>query len=170
MLMHRRRVASSMILDLTPILSLIVHLLPMLLIMVRFQQLAQIEVTGPVVPTLPAPSEAAYEAQGQRVVSVAIGERGFVVGGLGDADPVVPCKGACAPDTYDLEGLAAALRSARALHPDERRVVVAPAATVPYEVVVDVMDTARSMVVDGKEVPLFPTAILAAPAPAPEGP
>lgn len=157
-----RRIRADMDLDLTPVLSLVVHLLPMLLILVRFRQLAQIDVQGPVLPTLPAPDAAAYDRQSDRVVSVAIGAEGFVVGGLGDADPRIPCSGPCTPDTYDYVALRQALREAAALHPGEDRVVVAPAPAVPYSVVIDVMDAARG--VEGPDArALFPRPILAAP-------
>ena len=152
-----------MILDLTPILSLIVHLLPLLLILVRFRQLAEIEVRGPVIPPAPAPSEGAYATQAQRVVSVTVSRDGFVVGGAGEGDPRIPCRGACAAETYDFVALTGVLREAKRLHPEEKRVVIAPASDVPYEVVVGVMDAARSWSEGGVERPLFSDAILASP-------
>lgn len=152
-----------MILDLTPILSLIVHLLPMLLILVRFRQLAEIQVSGPVIPTAPAPSEGAFAAQAERVVSVTVTKEGFVVGGAGEGDPRIPCQGTCSPETYDFEALSGVLREAKRLHPEEKRVVIAPAADVPYEIVVGVMDAARSWSEGGEERPLFADAILASP-------
>ena len=151
-------------LDLTPVLSVIIHLIPMLLLVVRFRQLAEIVAAGPIVPSLPAPSDAAYDAQTERIVSVAIHREGFVVGGLGPDAPTLPCQGACTVETYDYPALTDAMVTAQRLHPTETRVVIAPAADVPYEVVVRVMDATRSHASGGKDVPLFPNAVLAAPA------
>lgn len=154
-----------MALDLTPVLSVIIHLIPMLLILVRFRQLAEVEVQQPIVPALPAPSAAALAEQEERVVSVTITETGYVVTGTADGSQAVPCLGACTPKTYDVAGLTQALKAAQAQHPAERRVVIAPAPRVPYEVVVAAMDAARAYSVNGKLVPLFPEPILTSPPP-----
>lgn len=153
-----------MALDLTPVLSVVIHLIPMLLLVVRFRQLAEIVAAGPVVPALPAPSDAAYEAQNERIVSVAITREGFIVGGVGPDTPALPCRGGCTVDTYDYAALTDAMITAQRLHPTENRVVIAPAPDVAYEVVVRVMDATRSHMTGAVETPLFPNAVLAAPA------
>ncbi len=148
-------------LDLIPVLSLVVHLIPMLLRSVRFLALAQISARGAVVPALEAPNEGALAEQSKKVVSVQIDGEGFLVGGAAGLDPRIPCKGPCTPDSYDLDALSAALRSLKEAHPDETRIVIAPSETVPFEVVADVMAASRSELVGGAERALFPEPLLA---------
>jgi biopolymer transport protein ExbD len=159
----RRRVKETSELDVIPVMSLIVHLIPMLLLSVRFVSLSQMPAQGPVLPSSPAPSTEAFMEQEKRVVSVVITPEGFVVGGSDAADPRIPCIGACTPDTYDYASLNRSLVSAKRLHPTENRVVLAPGPTVPYDVLVRVMEASRARA-DGGE-PLFPTPLIAAGAP-----
>ena len=85
-----RRVPVEASLDLIPVLSLVVHIIPMLLLAVRFATIAQMNVDSPVLEATPAPSAGAWDAQQDRVVSVTITREGFVTGGTGDADPRIP--------------------------------------------------------------------------------
>ncbi|MEN9785899.1 MAG: hypothetical protein RLZZ299_1163 [Pseudomonadota bacterium] len=166
-----KRIEGDSELDVTPILSLIVHLIPMILLAVNFRAFAQVTADGPVLPTEDAPSAGALKEQSRQVVSVRVLPDGFEVGGAGDAASAVPCRGACTVDTYDYVGLRYALRAAKAQHPAETRVVVAPARDVPFAVIVRVMDAAReSRDPNGVRTPLFPSPLLAAPPPAPETP
>lgn len=153
-----RRVGDEAELDVIPVMSLIVHLIPMLLLSVRFQSLAQVESTQPLLPSAPAPSAEALAEQAREVVSVRITGEGFVVGGDGAADPRIPCLAPCAPDTYDYESLRRSMIAAKRAHPTETRVVLAPEPSVPYDVLVRVMDATRA---DG-ERPLFPVPLIAA--------
>jgi biopolymer transport protein ExbD len=148
-------------LDLIPVLSLVVHLIPMLLLSVRFLGLAQLSARGPVVPALEAPDRGALAEQSKKVVSVEIDDEGFLVGGAAGLDPRIPCKGTCTPDSYDLPALATALRALKEAHPDETRIVIVPAETVPFEVVASVMAASRSELVGGSERMLFPEPLLA---------
>lgn len=144
-------------LDLIPVLSLVVHLVPMLLLSVRFLSVVQLVARGPVVPALDAPDVGALREQSKRVVSVEVDDTGFRVGGAEGLDPRIPCRGVCAPDTYDFDALGSALRTLKDAHPDERRVVIAPTGAVPFEVVARVMAVAQSDA--GRE--LFPEPLLA---------
>ncbi len=148
-------------LDLIPMLSVVVHLVPMLLLSVRFLALSQIGARGPVISALDAPDAGSLADQSKRVVSVEIDEKGFLVGGSPGLDPRIPCAGDCSPSTYDLAALGKALRTLKEEHPDERRVVIAPTSTVPFEVVAAVMAAARSDWSTGKEQVLFPEPLLA---------
>ncbi len=156
--MARRRVETSAELDVIPVMSLIVHLIPMLLLSVRFLTLSQVEAKGPLLPTTTAPSDEAYAEQERDVVSVRITTDGFVVGGDGAADPRVPCRGPCTPDTYDYDALRRSMVAAKRLHPTETRVVVAPEPAVAYDVMVRVIEAARA---DGEQA-LFPVPLIAA--------
>ncbi len=158
--MARRRVDSTAELDVIPVMSLIVHLIPMLLLSVSFISLAQVTGQGPVLPSTPAPTGDALAEQELRVVSVRITAEGFVVGGGDSADPRIPCRGGCTPDSYDYASLTSAMVAAKRLHPDEQRIVLAPAPEVPYDVLVRVMDATR--VVPGTQTALFPVPLIAA--------
>ena len=157
-------------LDVTAVLSLIIHLIPLLLLGVRFATFAHLPASGPVVPTRETVDEGRVERQSKQVVSVRITGEGFVVGGAGDVDPVLPCKGDCAVDAYDYGALTQAMLEAKRLHPLEQRVVLAPDPDVAFDVVVRVMDATREARdtkagADGKvrTMPLFPEPLLAAP-------
>jgi biopolymer transport protein ExbD len=133
---------------------------------VRFANFGQLPASGPVLPTKEAASRGRFEEQSRQVVSVRITAQGFVLGGVGDLDPRVACKGACDVATYDYEALGGAMVEAKRLHPEEQRVVIAPEAGVPFEVVVRVMDATRDAAGSGgKRVSLFPQPLLAGPPP-----
>lgn len=155
------RLEVNAILDVTPVMSVIVHLIPMLMLSVRLITLAQLSTQGPPLPTRSAPDQAAYEEQQSERVAVGIRPDGFSV--LGSTTGFVPCKGPCSPDTYDYAELNRALVDAKQAHPDEKRVIIAPHADAPYDVVIRTMDTAR--VRTGTDEVLFPDPLLAAPAP-----
>ncbi len=142
-------------------LSVVVHLVPMLLLSVRFLALAQMESRGGVVTALDAPDQGALTEQSKRVVSVDIDSEGFLVGGADRLDPRIPCNGACSVETYDYAALSRALLTLKAAHPTERRIVLAPTADVPFEVVARVMAAARADVSGGTERVLFPEPLLA---------
>lgn len=155
----RKRPEVGFELDLIPVLSLVVHLVPMLLLSVRFTALTEVNVKGPLLPTLPAPGPEAYEEQREKVVSVQITAQGFVVNGSGEADPRIPCKGICTPETYDYATLNRSMIAAKRLHPDETRVVIAPDPAIPFEILIGVMDATRATP-DG-QTPLFPAPLIA---------
>lgn len=148
-------------LDLIPMLSVVVHLVPMLLLSVRFLALSQVPARGPVVSALDAPDEGSLSEQSKKVVSVEIDELGFLIGGSAGLDPRIPCKGTCAPGTYDMEALGRALVTLKSAHPDENRVVIAPTGDVSFEVVATVMAAAREDWSTGKARTLFPEPLLA---------
>lgn len=161
----RRRARNNAVanVDLTAVLSVVVHLIPMLLLLVRFRQIAQLDASGGVIPALPSPSAVALAEQVDRVVSVRITPQGFYVGGAGEEEPFIACPAACTPETYDYRRLTEQMLVVKDLHPREQRVVIVPSPEVPYDVVVDVIDAVRARVVDGREQPLFPTPLIAAP-------
>lgn len=160
--MARRRLHVDAELDVIPVMSLIVHLIPMILLSVRFMSLAHVPGQGPVVPTREATGPEQLAEQQARVVSVRIGGEGFVVGGLAAGEPRIPCAGACAPETYDYASLNRTMALVKQAHPEEQRVVLVPEPAVPYEVLVRVMDATRARKTDKGEQVLFPVPLLAA--------
>lgn len=144
-----------------PVMSLIVHLVPMLLLSVRFLSLGQVTGQGPVVPAVPASGAEQLARQAAQVVSVRITGEGFVVGGLPEGEPRIRCAAPCAPEDYDYLALNASMAAAKRAHPEEGRVVIVPDPAVPYDVIVRVMEASRARKTAGGEVPLFPVPILA---------
>lgn len=157
--MARREIPAAE-LDLIPVLSLIVHIVPMLLLNVRLMDMAGVKVGGPVVPVLDAPSTSVMEEQEKNLVSVQITGQGFNVSGVG----MVPCLGNCTPETYDYAGLRSALEQAHQTHPNEQRVILAPAQGIAFDILIRTMDAAR---VDSNNQPLFPVPLLTEPVPTP---
>lgn len=163
--MRARRLPVGFEIDLIPVMSLIVHIIPMLLLGIRFATLSVVPTGGPVVPVEQAPGAELLEQQDEKVVSVRITPEGFVVGGSGAADPRIPCRGTCAADTYDYRALTEAMLAAKARLPAERRVVIVPHPALPFEVVVRVMDATRSVREGDTQRDLFPVPLLAAESP-----
>lgn len=154
----RRRTDASFDLDLVPILSLIVHLLPMLLLVVRFVSLSEHPVSQPPARATEAPSREKLDAQEKERVVVRIGATGFVVTGAGEGDLPIPCTPQpCAANTYNYAALRDALSRASGNHPGLNQVLVVPEANVTYAAIIGVFDVAR-----GKkdEKPLFSDPVL----------
>lgn len=155
--MRERRLRVDARIDLVPILSLIIHLIPVLLIAARFRELAQLDAEARVIPAVRTEDGARLAEQSEQVVSVRIDREGFRVGGGGAEEMRVPCRGACAPETYDRPALTSALAAVKARLPSEDRVVLVVDPAVPYAVVVLAMEAARGE--PGGPV-LFPKPIL----------
>ena len=140
----RRRTQADFDLDLVPILSLIVHLLPMLLLIVRFVTLAEHPVNQPVAKATEAPSREKFDAQEKERVAVRISASGFVVSGAGEGDFPIPCRTTpCDAKSYDYMALRAALSRAHDRVPGAAQVLVVPEKTVTYQTIIGVFDAAR---------------------------
>jgi hypothetical protein len=109
-------------LDLIPVLSLIVHLVPMLLLNVRFMDMAAVAVKGPVLPVVEAPAQEKREEQEQKLVAVRIEAEGLVVEGT-DGDPRLSCGGPCTVHNVDFAALAVLLERAKLRHPGIVRIL-----------------------------------------------
>lgn len=141
--MKRRRIRVDAALNLAPILSLVIHLIPVLLIAARFRELAQLDAEARVIPAVRTDDGARLSEQAEQVVSVTVDGQGFVVSGGGEGSSRVPCRGTCAPATYDGVALRLALTQVKARRPAEDRVVFVVDPSIPFEVVVGAMDAAR---------------------------
>lgn len=157
---RKRRHPVGAEIDLTPVLSTIIHIIPIVLIAVRFVTMNEHVVNQAPIQASEAPSrEKVEEQEGERVV-VRIGAAGFSVHGAADGETVIPCRSPCSPADYDYAQLGEAMVAARQRHPKTDQVVVAPAAAVPYEVIIGVFDAATHRKDGGKSVPLFPDPVL----------
>lgn len=147
-------------LDLTPVLSTIVHIIPIVLIAVRFVTQVQHPMDSPPVHSTEAPSREKLEAQERDRVVIRVNSKGFEVRGSADAQADLACRAPCAPVDYDYRGLNDAMVAARARHPAETQVVVIPEGEVTYEVLVGVFDAVTERR-DGDHVtPLFGQPVL----------
>ncbi len=141
--------------DLTPVLSTIVHIIPIVLIAVRFVTIVQQPIDARPLQASEAPSREVLDEQERERVVIRVLESGFRVRGVGEGETQLPCRAPCAPADYDYVALSDAMVSARAQHPAETQVVVAPDADVPYETLMGVFD-AVTLRRDGTTVrPLF---------------
>lgn len=164
----RRRTDASFELDLVPILSLIVHLLPMLLLVVRFVSLAEHPVSQPPAQATEAPSREKLDEQESERVVVRIGAGGFVVTGAGEGDLPIPCRAQpCTAGNYDYSALREALSRAKGSHPGIEQVLVVPEPSVTYAAIIGVFDVARGKKGDP---PLFADPVLVSGAKAPNAP
>lgn len=138
----RVRLPDSIELDTTPVMSLVVHLIPMLLLAVRFQTLTQHSAPSPLLASERSPSRREVEADDELRPTIRISARGFVVSGAGLPGSTLACQGECAYPTYDWDGLGRLMELAKGNRPEETAVVVIPDPDTPYDVVVKVFDTA----------------------------
>ncbi len=146
--------------DLTPVLSTIVHIIPIVLIAVRFVTVVQQPIDARPLHASEAPSREVLEVQEHERVVIRILDSGFRVRGVGAAETQLPCRAPCAPADYDYLALSDAMVSARTQHPAETQVVVAPDPAVPYETLMGVFD-AVTLRRDGKVLrPLFAQPVL----------
>lgn len=156
-------------LNLLPVMNMVTILIPLLLLSAQFVNLAVIDSTLPAISDDPAPVEPLREPLD---LTVAITGEGFSLlsrQGALDAEgrpapqegTALGCRGgACAgPESYDLAALGRALSLVKDAHPDEDVVILAPDSRVPFEVLVAVMDTARSE--PGTDRLLFPRVVMA---------
>lgn len=147
-------------LDLTPVLSTIVHIIPIALIAVRFVTLHEHRVDSPPLLAQEAPSRELAEAQDKERLVVRILTSGFAVRGGGAEEAILPCVAPCAPENYDYEGLNSLMVSAHARAPSARQVIVAPDATVPYQTIIGVFDAVTETRGNGARTPLFSDPVL----------
>ncbi|MSQ00514.1 MAG: hypothetical protein EXR71_01315 [Myxococcales bacterium] len=126
--------------DLTPVLSTIVHLIPIVLIAVRFVTMVQQPVDARPLHAAEAPSREILDVQERDRVVIRVLASGFRVVGAGASETLLPCRAPCAPADYDYLALSDAMVSARVQHPAQTKVVVAPDAAVPYETLMGVFD------------------------------
>ena len=146
--------------DLTPVLSTIVHIIPIVLIAVRFVTVNQQAVEHPPVVATEAPSRKKLEAQEADRVVVRILPTGFSVQGASEVDSTFPCRAPCGSEDYDYAALSDAMVTAKVRHPDTKTMIVAPGPNVPYAVIIGVFDAATQRK-SGKDIlPLFTDPVL----------
>ncbi|MDZ7362967.1 MAG: biopolymer transporter ExbD [candidate division KSB1 bacterium] len=161
-------------LNLTPVMNLMVVMIPMLLSGSQFIKLGIIELNLPPAagasvagnPTTALPKE----EQRSLDLTISITARGFylssaltVLHGKDSAGPTIPAK----PDgEYDFVELAKKLhdvkQKAQGIFPDADAIVLQAEKDIKYQTLVDTMDAARMIEIDGKVIELFPRVALSA--------
>lgn len=160
---RRRRVQAE--LELLPVMNLVTILIPMLLLGAQLANLGIIDSQLPAISPDGKP-----EADPPLSLTVAITAAGFTVLGADgvlrpasadedeDEGVSVPCAGTCASARdYDYAELSRLLSLVKDEFPEEQTVVLTPASTVVYEVLIGAMDATRAH----GERPLFPQVSIA---------
>ncbi len=142
---RRDKALSSLIetedIDVTPLMNMMVILIPFLISMAVFTQIAAINFSLP--PAMaegeaPAGEEPKEEA-GKLDISIAITDKGFTITGTGQVMPTIPKK----DNKYDLEALNKIVRAIKMQYPNQEDVVLIIEQDVYYEDIVNVMDVCR---------------------------
>lgn len=156
----RERTIVGAELDLTPVLSTIVHIIPIALIAVRFVTLHEHRVDQPLIVAEEAPSRELAAEQDENAVVVRILPTGFLVRGAEAGETSVPCVAPCGPDDYDYEALNALMVVAQARHPTTRQMVVVPDRAVTYQTIIGVFDAVTESGSGASRRPLFAEPVL----------
>jgi len=136
-------------LNLIPILNLVLMLIPAILISAAFVEMVVINVSAPQLPSTNAPVIKETRALN---LTLLLTERGIIISGDGQtlsraAEPGASGSGLTVPKDgaggYDWPALRRRLVSIKDSFPEEERVVIRAEPDVPYEQIVDAMDTAR---------------------------
>jgi biopolymer transport protein ExbD len=159
-------------LNLTPIMNLMVVMIPILLSSTQFVKIGILELNlPPSVGATTAGSASALPKETQRTLdlTVSITDRGFYISSAlavlpGDgANPTIPKK---ADGTYDFEELGKKLyevkQKAREYFPDTESIVIQAEQEISYQILVNTMDASRELLIGGQRVPLFPLVSLSA--------
>lgn len=158
--------------NITPMMNLMVVLIPLLLSSAEFVRLGVIELNLP--PAAKGPQGKILEALPQETVkkldlAVTVTDRGFfisssmaVLGGIKKDEPSIPLI----EGQYDFEGLKQKLyeikKKAEEKFPDTEQIVIMAEPDVDYQTLISTMDATRSIQVDGEVFSLFPDVSLSA--------
>jgi biopolymer transport protein ExbD len=159
-------------LNLTPIMNLMVVMIPILLSSTQFVRIGILELNLP--PSVGAAATAgagALPKETQRTLdlTVSITDRGFYISSAlavlpGDAaGPTIPKN---ADGAYDYEALSKKLyevkQKAREYFPDTEAIVIQAEKDISYQILVSTMDAAREYKIGEERMPLFPLVSLSA--------
>jgi len=163
--------------NITPMMNLMVVLIPLLLTSAEFVRLGVIELNLP--PAAMGPEGEMLNSLPQEEtrkldLSITITDRGFfissslaVLGGEREGEPSVPkIKGNGSTLEYDFQALSQKLyeikKKAADRFSDSENIILMAEPEIDYQTIVSTMDAARSIQVNGKEELLFPNVSLSA--------
>jgi len=158
--------------NITPMMNLMVVLIPLLLTSAEFVKLGVIELNLPPAAVGPEGKILAKLPQEERKkldLAVTITDKGFfissslaVLSGVKKGEPSVPLVNG----KYNFKMLSAELyeikKKAGNKFPDTNKIILMAEPDISYQTVVSTMDAARSIKTDGKIVELFPAVSLSA--------
>ena len=158
--------------NITPMMNLMVVLIPLLLTSAEFVKLGVIELNLPpaaVGPKAKTMKGLPQEERRKLDLAVTITDKGFfissslaVLSGRRKGEPSVPLING----KYDFKTLSLELyeikKKADGKFPDSNKIILMAEPDINYQTVVSTMDAARSVVIDGKIVELFPKVSLSA--------
>lgn len=130
---RRRRHTAPAEMNITAFMNLMVILVPFLLITAVFSRVAVLELA------LPAGEEAAASPQEPLQLRVTVREDRIEIAGLGSS-LILDAEGG----GYALDNLSGALKRLKARYPDETDAAILLEPDIPYEALVQVMDTVRA--------------------------
>ncbi len=158
--------------NITPMMNLMVVLIPLLLTSAEFVKLGVIELNLP--PAAVGPdgqllAELPQESIKKLDLTVTITDRGFfisssmaVLGGEIAGEPTIPIEGSM----YNYTALSAQLHEIkqRAMNrfPDTNQIIIMAEPNVDYQTVISTMDASRAIEINGSLVELFPDVSLSA--------
>lgn len=124
-------------LNITPIMNIFLILVPFLLLTAVFVRIAVLEFSLP--STDPQAREATTEPKDVVVTILAINEDGFELKTEGMTIPFIEAR----EDTFDFQTLVARLREVKERHADTENIIIAPQASIKYDIIIKVMDRCR---------------------------
>lgn len=158
-------------LNLTPIMNLMVVLIPLLLTSAEFVKLGIIELNLPPAAgaTMASVTKMPQEMEKKLDLTVTVTDQGFYIAssaavalGQNGQGPTIPKEA----DGYDFKKLSDYLykikRKADGIFKDSNRIIILAEPSIKYQTVISTMDASRSVEVDGKFKPLFPDVSLGA--------
>ena len=153
-------------LNLTPIMNLIIILIPALLASAAFVQFAVINVSAPQIGSGVAQQKPPEDEKPPLNLTIAVTQKGFTIAGtgavLGGQEAGGDAAGPTIPKTpageYDYKALTAKLSEIKDAFPDETKVILSADQDIKYEIIVNVMDASREN--EGRL--LFPDVVLSA--------
>lgn len=123
-------------LNITPIMNIFLILVPFLLLTAVFVRISIHEFS------LPTGEDTANREAPQKkpvVTLLSITENGFQLKTQGKSFPDIPKS----DDDYDYASLVAALSEVRSMHAEAEDIILAPASSIKYKIIIQVMDRCR---------------------------
>ncbi len=134
-------------LDITPIMNLLMILIPFLVSMATFTRLAVIEFSLPTSggeSTVEESSEKPPEKEDNLNLSIALTKEGFLIGGVGGVSPVIQKN---SKGEYAFAALKQILKKVKSQYPKQEDIILIMEAEVLYEDIVTTMDCCRDAMI-----------------------
>jgi biopolymer transport protein ExbD len=163
---HHKEVSTE--LNLNPLLDVMTVLIPLLLANAQFAKIGEIELNLPPAAGVAAGGAAALPKETQRTLDLAvtITDKGFYISSALSAPEALPSVAVLANGEYDYQALSQKLYELKKkmgnAFADPEAIVIQAEPKIRYQILVGVMDAARSIRLDKQSVILFPNVSLSA--------